>query len=277
MDISDHIVFTQRENPELFEYLKAGKIAYTDTGGLISFDMLQSDPRREAIKRLANAQKLFVLSESVFSEEERRQAQWLKMRSCWRVGYPQPEMDFKFETVTYEYDNHCSKCGCGLKQIAPFRMKKQPRWGLRHFMMLNWVGDELFVDREAKKILEESAVSGISFDEVRNKGGSAILPDIYQLVIRDFLKEGLVPEQSPLRETLVCDMCERIGYHPHGVGKYTYRKEIFEGASDIVKTSEVFGWGHSFNRHILIRQNVYRLLLENGLARGMEFLPVELV
>lgn len=277
MDISHHIAFRIDDHQDFAECLKKNNIALDDSSYISSFDILQSDPRWNEVKIFVEMRKLFCLAKSVFSKEELQQSQWLSMRSTWHVGYPQPEAGFKYETITYTRENHCRECGCGLKQVAPFRMKKQPKFSTRHFMMLNWVADELFLDEAAKNILQEASVSGVSFWEVHNKGASVILPDIYQLMVNTTLKEGLVTELSPIRATLICEKCGRTRYHPHGVGKYTYRKEIFENAPDVVKTAEMYGWGHSCSRDILIRQSVYRLLSQTKIDRGLEFSPVELI
>lgn len=277
MDINYHITFRIDENREFLECLKKNSILYDDSAFVSSIDILQSDPRWSKIQVFVEKQKLLCLSKSVFSKEELQLSQWLSIRSTWNVGYPQPEGAFKYETITYTREHHCKECGCGLKQIAPFRMKKQPRFASRHFMMLNWVEDELFLDTAAKEVLQDGSVSGISFREVHNKGGNSILPDTYQLVVNHLLNDGLVPEESPLRAMLVCEKCGTTRYHPHGVGVFTFRKEIFENAPDIVKTAEMFGWGHSSSRYILIRQSVYRLLVEKKMSRGLEFSPINLI
>ena len=56
-----------------------------------------------------------------------------------------------------------------------------------------------------------------------------------------------------------------------------FRSEIFDGAPDIVKTAEVFGDGHMSCRDILVRQKVYRLLVDAKLDGGLVFEPVELI
>ncbi len=277
MDINYHISFNVNNEQEFVEFLKTEKLFEPDSGYIGAFDILQSDPRWETVKRFVDSHSLLCHADSVFSQEELLQAQWLRIRSCWHVGYPQPEGNFKYETITYSCENHCKECGIGLEQIAPFRIKNAPRWTSRHFMMLNWVSDELFLDDTAKAILEDASLTGISFGEVQNKNGSAIVPGVYQLKVQPLPNEGLIPERSPIRSTIVCEKCGATRYHPHGVGKYTFRKEIFDDAPDIVKTAELFGWGHSSARLILIRQCVYRLLVEKKLIRDLEFSPIDLL
>ena len=62
-----------------------------------------------------------------------------------------------------------------------------------------------------------------------------------------------------------------------GIGMLKFKKSIFDNAPDIVKTSEVFGWGKSAPHEILLRNSMYRFIVENHLDRGLIFEPIILV
>jgi len=274
MRIKKRIVLPENEGSELVAFLLNNGIPF-DKGDLISvLEIYDDDPAWPVIDAYVKKNDLLCLSETHFTKSELENADWLRVRSKWRNGYPQPENAFEYETITYTRTNHCQECGCGLQQIQPFRIKKEPKWGNRHFMMLNWVEDELFVSALAKDLLERSKLCGFCFSEVNDKKGSAQIPGIYQLVITHYLDKGLNPNASSIDTVHRCPSCGVKKYHPTGIGMLKFKKSIFDNAPDIVKTSEVFGWGKSAPHEILIRNSMYRFIVENHLDRGLVFEPI---
>ena len=277
MEINRHICLRLEENPELFLYMDKNGIPYDGTGGLCSFDILESEPHWDNIRRLLGNQKYFCLYNTIYTKEELAAAQWLTVRSIWRCGYPQPESGTSFEVITYSPEGRCTNCGGGMRQISAFRMRKTPKWGRRHFMMLNWIGDELFVNDDAKKLLSDSGLTGFGFGDVYDKTGKEILPCVNQIVVHNLLPAGLAPKEPTINRTYTCPDCGRIKYHPIGIGPCAYRREIFENAPDIVRTNELFGWEYWVQRDIIVSKNFYRFVVDNQIDRGLEFEPIELV
>ena len=64
-----------------------------------------------------------------FNASERGNAEYLNVAPAWHHGYPQPEDDFAYLSATYDLKEYCPGCGIGEKQVAPFRMKGEPKWG----------------------------------------------------------------------------------------------------------------------------------------------------
>ena len=277
MEICKHICFHKEEVPELCDYLRDNHIPFKEVSIVCSFDIFISNPHWEFISNYVQTHKLFCSSETLFSDDELRSAAWMTVRSQWRRGYPQPESNFQYETITYSREHWCSECSSGLVQIAPFRMLKPPKWGKRHFMELNWVGDEIFVDAIAKKVLQDVGITGMSFCEVRSKNGKEVLEGIEQLVVSSILEKGMIKDRSSIRDYSVCPQCNTKKYVPSGSGMLAFKKEIFEHSPDIVKTAEVFGDGHYIARIVLINQKVYRAIVDNHLERGLVFEPIELL
>lgn len=277
MEISKHICFKPHEVPTLVHYLRNNKVPFEDDEGLSVLDIYESSIHWPYIEKQVRSANLFCLSETIYSTEELRNAQWLSIRSQWRFGYPQPEDDFKYESITYTRRNWCPQCSSGLEQINPFRIKKVPKWGQRHFAELNWVGDELFVDDTAQVALTQAGTSGISFLEVCNKKGADIFRNIRQIQVERTLDMGLQTDGVSIREMLYCPKCGISKFVLSGIGMLSFRKEVFENQPDFVKTREFFGSGHYAARIILVRQKVYQTIIENGLGRGLVFEPVELV
>ena len=277
MRIRKHIAFRGDENFGLISYLNNNHIAY-DKGDIISaLDMYEDDPHWQHILKYVQNKKLLCLSETFFSKNELSCAQWLTVRSQWRNGYPQPESAFQYEHITYSDKTYCKDCGAGLIQVNPFRIKKTPKWGNRHFMMLNWVEDELFADELVKTIFQSNHVSGILFREVHDKKGEIFFPQIQQMVITEILPPGISVNGQSTDKIFICTTCGTPKYHPTGIGMHSFRKESFKNAPDIVRTHEVFGWGHSASRLIIVNQKVYQLITQNKLDRGLVFEPVLMV
>lgn len=275
MEVNQHIIFSQSKAPELVKYLQEHNISFTDAHGIMSLDIFQSDTRWESIRHYVQKYKLVCLCETLFSAEELNAAQWLMVRSKWRNGYPQPEGKFAYEEITYD-GSLCNHCGIGLRQKNPFRIKATPKWGNRHFMMLNWVEDELFLTDYAKNYLLEQGFTGFTFTEVQNKNGTCAMHGIHQMSISTETKPGFVNGQRNVQNVYVCPLCGQMKYHPSGIGMYAFQKEALDNMPDICRTFEHFGWGKSAHRMILIRQDVYRAITSNHMDRGLVFSPLDL-
>ena len=277
MLVTHHICFSKIKSSTLLAYLVKNAIPFKDTNGLITFDICQDSIHWPVIERFTKISKVTVLSETKFSTTELKAAEWLSIRSQWRYGYPQPEGQFRYLEITYDGKSYCKECGSGLVQVNPFRMKNTPKWGNRHFMMLNWVNDELFVDDTVRNLFLTSRVSGCDFTSVCNSKGTAELLGCYQLSVLKKADLGFVANQISVQNEYTCPACGCMKYHPSGIGKYHFPKGVLDDMPDICKTAEYFGWGKGADSLILIRQKVYQLLVDNQLDRGLIFTPIEIV
>lgn len=278
MEINNHICFTNEKNPRLLRYLTENSIEFKMNERFYGIlDIFESNPHWNNIEDILSDEKALCIYDTRFSPEELRNADWMTVRSIWHNGYPQPESEFGYENITYTRENKCNSCGVGLRQVGHFRLKKTPNWGAKHFMMLNWIEDEFFISDHAKKILEKAGFVDISFLSVKNKNGKELLPNVFQLKIHSNISRGLVEGGRDLQEVLVCPECASVVYHPSGIGMHRFRKEVFDSAPDIVKTTDEFGWGKAASQLILINQKLYSFIVENNLERGLEFQPVELI
>ena len=277
MEINKHISFLMHDNPKLFAYLEEHSIFYKQVYQSCVFDMLESNPHWGNVNALLKKGNVVCLSDTIYTKKELSDAQWLTVRSVWKFGYPQPEGGEGYEAATYSLDGYCSDCGSGLVQKSGFRMKKAPKWGKRHFMMLNWVGDELFVDDVAKTLLSQSNLSGFSFREVYNKNGTEILDGVYQIYIQKTLPNGLLTNTQYIDKVEQCHNCGITKYHSTGIGNCVFQKEIFEGAPDIVKSKEMFGWEYWMQKEIIVSQQFYQFIIQNNLGNALEFRPIELI
>lgn len=277
MKVNKHVCFRSQNEPELVSYLKANGIPFCESSIISSFDIAIDSPHWSYIESVVHERKLYCKSETQYTNEDIAAQEWMRVWCQSRFGYPQPENDFISHGTTYAPELICPKCGSGQMQRESFRVKKSPNWGRKHFAELNWIGDELFVSETAKNILLGAGITGISFLDVKNKSGTEVLPDMYQLYVSHILNPGLIEDISDIRQKTVCSHCGTTKYVLYSNGLFAMRKEVFDGAPDVVKTAEIFGDMHYAVRGIVIRQNVYQTIIANNLERGLVFEPIELI
>lgn len=276
MDFKQRIVFRDDEHKKLIQFLDDQRIKYErDTSiSLIVLEILESDKFWPDINKYLTKNKISLQTEGVYTKQEMEQAEWFSFRSKWRWGYPQPE-NYE-QNIIYSDKNYCKECGSGLVQINSFRVKKTPNWSKKNFLMLNWVEDELFLSNHAKNILLNSNLKGFGFIDVVKPKGEMLLEDINQLKVNEVLSPGLVNQDNTIRETTKCKKCGVIKYALTGRG-LVYKKSVFPSDFDIVKSFEVFGWGHVAPRGIFVNQKFYQTIIQNKLERNLEFEPIKLI
>ncbi len=276
MEINRYVSFDIKKYFELQKFFKEQGIKYEETPYDFCFDIYESNINWPFVKEYIERENIFSWTETVFSQREINNAEWMRIRSVWHFGYPQPEIGFMNGEVTYDRKVKCPECGRGFKQFESFRIKKVPKWGNKHFGMLFGVEDELFVSETAKRILEQNC-SGIYFRDVKSKSGKEIFEGVYQLEISNKLPEGIVNGNEISRDFDYCDNCgtKRILYNAREIIKF--KKDIFDGACDFMKTWEYFGNDRLSCGLMIINKKTYQLIKQHKLDRGLEFQPIKLV
>lgn len=281
MEINRRIPFSKKSKTgeDLYNFLKLNGIPFkeADASGFNILNIYESSPYWNQVSEFVKEGSLICSAENVFTKKELSVAEWLTVRCKWRNGYPQPEERFRYKSITYDDTNYCRECGSGLIQIDLFRLRKAPKWGSRHFMFVNWVEDEFFVTDTVKNIFEKEGISGISFCGVKNKNGTEYFQEVNQMKVTSVIPHCFPADQMSVRETTVCPSCSTKKHLPSGRGMQRFYRDVFNKAPDVVKTSDVFGWGRLCARHIIVRQKVYRTILDNDLGRGLVFEPIELI
>jgi hypothetical protein len=236
--------------------------------------LCEEDDWKEDLYRFLSLEKITSIIDVIYSKEELEKAQWFSVRSKFRFEYPQPEDAFEYKNNTYESAKYCLECGCGLEQKDNFRINKAPRWANRHFLMLNWIHDELFTNSLAKECIINERLTGFKFLDVVNHKKNILFDDIFQIYIENKLIAGLVDLNQSVKEVLECRSCGKIKYIYSGKG-LTYRKEIFEDLDyDIVKTLETFGDGYTCARKILVSKKLYHVINNYKLDKDLVFEPI---
>lgn len=275
MEVWVHFSFSETREPMLTRYIKENGLPYDDDPSFSVMDIGEKNPHWEAITKRIEAEHAFHLYETKFTQSELSSAKWLTVRSQWYYDYPQPE-DQWFD-LTYTQENRCADCRIGLIQKDDFRFKRTPKWGRRNFCMTNWVYDELFVSPRAKEMLESSNLTGFSFLEVKKKGGSERLPDIWQLWIPTVLPEGIADLTSNIADYYVCSVCGKRKLRESGSGMLAFHEEAFADAPDFAKSGEWFGGDGNACRKIIASHKAYQFITDHGLGSSLVFEPIDLV
>ncbi len=281
MDVWNHIGFSKIVHKELWDYVREHNIPvnHRPDEHIASIQMYTSDPRWQWIETYMKAKRQSWISDTIFTKEELQQAQWMRVRSEWVTGYPEPMDGFAYQTITYTKDDYCAACGIGLKQVDCFRMKKVPSWGRRHFFSLFWESDELFVSEAVKRVFSLEGITGVEFMPVKNRSGTQVFEGIFQLRIQKTLEEGLICDLKNLKSSSICPQCARRKSVDNEGMMTQFKKNIFEGAPDVVKTGDYFGVAGNLSpeREIIISQKVYQCIIKNKLEKNLMFYPIELV
>lgn len=279
MKVRHRIVFNKESiSLEFLNFLREKKAKFSDDGtNLVVVYLIEEDEWKDELYQFLKKEHTPSKIESIYSKEEMEKANWYRVRSKFRWEYPQPEDCSNYVYITYDSTNYCDVCGYGLRQKADFRIKKNPKWGKRNFLMLNWVEDELFISNKAKEIISNSDIKGYKIYDVINNKTYKPIDDIQQIYIDEVLQPGLINEEQSIKEVLRCHKCGYVKYIYTGRG-FTYKKDVFEGLNvDIVKSSEMFGDGLMCARLIFISKNLYKLLISNSLDKDLVFEPIAIV
>lgn len=217
--------------------------------GFATFKVFEDDPRWPAFERLIEKYQAVDIAETKFTKSELRNAQTLEIRSSWHFGYPQPDDDFGYRNETYEDSQFCPSCGIGLKQKAPFRMSKQPSWGAKSILQLNWVFDEYFVrERFYNEIFKPLGIG--CRPVVYHKSGSTI-DDIVQLNIECEVELDLGTEYAPVR----CEKCGGMKYPYNPKGFQPVPKSNVDTA--MFKSKQWFGSGALAHKLVFVNSEVH--------------------
>jgi hypothetical protein len=237
------------------------------TIGFTTFELDESDPRWRAVREFAAARRAVDVVLTEASPEELHVAAKLRMEGDWQLGYPQPERDFGYLRATYDLSNYCADCGIGARQVAPFRMLKNPRWGSRGILQLNWVFDEFFAKPEIWDLVFRPL--GIGCRPVVAHKTGVPLRDVVQLAFDNIAVAQLNLGGHPFT---CCARCGRRKYRPYTRGFFPpFATEV--GQAAVLRTQEYFGDGAVAARALIATQSVYTTVREFG-TRGVAFTPL---
>lgn len=233
--------------------------------GWFGFWFDEADPRWPDLRAWRTRQGWTdeALSMTEFTRSELKAAASLEFSADWQWGYPQPHEDvFGYRKVTYDDSAFCQRCGVGLRQVAPFELVGEPKWGRRNVLQLNWVFDEIFVTPGLWEGVFRDF--GIPAREVRDAKGHR-LATVVQLVVDD--RVDLEMGAQPSRR---CEVCSVVKYDVVSRGFFPPTRQELPGA--IVKSNQWFGSGAKAFQTIVASRELYAAL-EQVKVKGARFVP----
>jgi hypothetical protein len=290
----NHRIVGRSEEPFWDEIDELG-LAYERSAstGLSILNITEDAPDWSYVRRLCEIHRVLSQVSNLFSTQEVESAAWLTMHARGHHGYPMPDDDFSYREATYDVRAYCSRCGIGAIQNAPFRIRGEFRAPRSHFIQLNWIFDEFFVRTPVAAALVDSKIQGVSFlapmlhkrnepsrDVVQMKIEFALPPAIHTANLQPVtcvLKNEEWRTETPAMWLPPEDLpyCGRRKYHMAHAGPLRLSRTAFDGAPDVVKTTEWFGSGASACHEVIVSARFRRLVTARA-WRGVSFEPVEL-
>lgn len=230
---------------------------------LFAFDMSEAHPNWVEVSYLLASWQATDNVRTQFSQAEVSDAPWCAVRSEWIHGYPEPNSDRRgYLSTTYDNQHHCRSCGAGLQQRTEFRMAREPAWGRRDVVQLNWIPDEIFVRRSVWEAVFRPL--GLPHRDVFGKLG-ARLADVAQLYVTSEVELDVsrVPSHT-------CAECGRVRYEMPNRGWFPAVMGTSE--SGVAKSGIHFGSGGLSFAAVLFRRDVVLDILSRKL-KGFSFIP----
>jgi hypothetical protein len=190
---------------------------------------------------------------TTFEKSETENAALLVYVGVWENGYPMPDSDGVFKSLTYDLTEYCPECGIGKKQKSPFRLKRSPKWGSKLMFELNWIYDEVFVEKAFyEKVFKKF---GLDYDKVLLVSNDSVIDNTIQLKI-PFTNAKLNLENHPFE---ICGKCKRKKFNPQIEGFFPSFEETLR-IQPIFKSHEFFGTGAEAHNKIFIARDLYKEL-----------------
>jgi len=267
------------DETEASAFLDEQRIEYSKSEAINVFYMFEDEENFDVIRGFMKSRGSVEILEAVYTKSEFDIAEWFTVRSSWRSLYPHPKDNMSYRFTTYDTSDYCEGdepsyiCRKGAIQKECFALEKEPKWGSRNFLMLHWVGDELFISSRAELQLRDTGITGYSLYDVQNKKG-AVLNGVKQMLVYNVLGEAL--RENAIQEKLICPVCGFAKYLQK-VGANLYRKEAFDNVEvDVVKTKEKFGEITCCSK-IIVSRRFYASVVSAMLDRCLVFEPVVLI
>ena len=253
---------------------------------ILEFFLYEDNPRFSMMKEALREFDIDAQVGTVYDKEDIAKANWFYV-TAGEYQYPQPESDFGYLKATFNLDQYCQNCGIGKVQNAPFRLRTMPKQPNNQFWGLHWEHDAVFIRSMAKRTLESERVEGISFSKpVLHKKGLEV-DDMWQIHIQTGIGAGVDrynlqeetceyisgEENNKLRAVKLIHYCGRTKYNFPKRGGIILDESRFQGAPDIVRSTEWFGSGGMAFQLPIVSKRV-KQIIEKNKFKGLSFMPI---
>jgi len=276
MKIQTRITFTIEDRKKAERILDSLDLPINEKSNTYAVILLVDDDKyRLLTNELSNRSIHFLeLCEMTFNQDELNEAEFLRMAPAGYWGYPQPENDFGYQQESYDKSSECSFCGSGAKQIKPFLVKSQPKFGMNDILAINWEY-EFLITLKLKSLLEDAELTGVEFWSILNFKKRKTITDYYQLYITNEL-----PCISPRTEFEIVNFervkipcpCGKIGRNL-STHQIIYKQRDLNNAKDFNKTHEWLGGGYGTTQWKIVSNRVYQLFRDHNIKR-VKFEPI---
>ena len=212
-----------------------------------------------------------ITKQTKYSKKELKTARWLTCTpTSAKVNLVNQEKTFR---VYEEYDTGKSRHRI-LSGMPFFVSKPVTHNAKQHFFTSHEATNQLFCTEYAKTVLQGMNLS-VSFEPVLHGKTELPIGDLYAVHMQYILPlEAL--ELSNSEETFVCPVCGTPTFLPPLT--LQVREEHLRDIPSICRTEAIFGWGGNYAAPMIIMSHeLYSVLTENNLLRGLEIEPVCLV
>lgn len=252
--------------------LKCGiKLEEVPEINICTFEVSEDDRSWPEVSKMLEVEQLTPLTRTEFTKNEILSADWVRVWCNNIKGYPMPDLDSTWKEVSFDKGLICPTCGMNRKQIAPIRLKNEPKIGRNNFVSIFWIF-ELFALPE---VIDTMNLAGIS--------GFETLPPIHYKSLKDLVSVKQLKIKHELDESIIDDNLTRTSHscgHNRYIGlsrgMYKYNKKAFEGMPDLVKSKEWFGDGLQATQLILASSKFVELYYKNK-WKGLSFSPIKLL
>lgn len=257
---------------DLLAFLKDWKISYkcAEEIGMVFFDISEHNSAFPQLSQM-HLKECILTNRVKFTRDEIRSARWF---TCTPTG---AKLNLCREEVTFSLSERYGDNLAYHRVMsgAPFyvtgRYSRHPN---QHFFTADETPNHLFCTEYAKTLLQERELP-IAFCPVLHDRTEQPVGDLYDLRMEHVLPPEAV-DLSNVEETFTCPACGKQTFLPP-LQLRVYRS-FLERAPGVCETAPVFGWGGNYAAPmVLFSKEIFSLLSENHMTRGLEFDPVEIV
>jgi len=257
-----HVISTSKDNRPAVEAL--GFEVKTEIFTL--FEVAEDDERWPEVARLVKEWKAQDIQRTDFAHEEVLAAEHVCLVQEAKASFPQPKNNFEYRRIVYDLSGYCQACGAGMRQIAPFRVDRRPRWGPSVLGQIHWTDDEFFCAKKLWGRVFEPL--GVGCWPVFRKQDIA-LADFVQLRIEQTSASPLrIPENAPASR---CPHCRAVKLQPWRRGHFPPFAEPV--SAPVVRSREWFGSGYAAFKAVIVAREVAAAMLEHGVY-GVRYWPL---
>lgn len=231
---------------------------------------MESNPHWTIVSELIRTKGASDLKDTIFSNDEILNSEWLRLVSGFEQGYPQPKSHWPIKQLSYQL--LCPEC-CTYRQTNSMRLAKEPSLGKKSFMSLIWTSEIFCIPGVMSELKKLRAKGFEDWSVVIHKTGLQS-GRVRQIFIPGVADPGVIIDDD--LERTICPRCNTTKYFPHVRGKMYIKRDALLSDVDFMLTFEWFGHGLLAWREMLVSNRIARLVLAKG-WRGIRFKVIDLV